>query len=582
MILRLFAPVAAVAGASEPPPTDPAQPARSVGGPILTYGVRATPSGPFPAVTFAPGSLETEGDLSRVKLLRDHDDRQPLGYMADFTDSPAAADATFAVGSHPGAVDALALAAARVLDGFSVGVEPIEWTEDADGDGVTVTRARLREVSLVALPAYTDARAVRVAAQEGTPVNPTPTPPPAAPPPPAPAAPPPPAPAAPPAESVEAAVRRVLAEERAPAAHAPLTADHVTGTPGALTFARAVDREGYGRTLPAVVVGRERVDAADYLAASLSLMIHGERAEWDRVTRVLAAVDHEVTGYVPGLLPEVIVGPILDRLAPKRPVWNSLAVRTMPSTSAKFERIRITKHTLVEKQVAEKTELPNRPLHVNVDDVIKSTYGGWVNISRQVLDWTSPGALALIIEDLTANLVRQAEERAAVDLVAAATASITADLTDPVALNSAIYQAAAQVYGATDADNSAADRIWMSPDMWAQIGSMADADKRPLYPVLAPGNAMGTLSPARPTAEGDNVGGLRPVVSGKLPKATLIVGTSDAIEVYEDQRGTLQAVEPSVLGVQVAAYAYLATYPAHPLELVALKQGTPPPDGGKG
>ncbi|MFE3071773.1 HK97 family phage prohead protease [Streptomyces sp. NPDC059247] len=572
MILRLYAPVAAVAGADEPPPADRAQPSRSVGGPILTYGVRAHPSGPFGSVTFAPGSLEADSDLSRVKLLRDHDAAQPLGHMAELTDSPTVADAEFAVGSHPAATEALALAAERVLDGFSVGVEPIEWTEDADGTGVTITRARLAEVSLVALPAYTDARAVRVAAQEGTPMNN----PPAAPAPPPPAAPPPPSPSPDlPLTAADVAALRALlaapAPEIAPPAAAPLTATAPLQA-AAITTTSRLDAHGYSRPLPAVVVGRERVDACDYLAASLELMVHGNSGPWERVRRVLAAVVHETTALVPGLLPEVIVGPMLDQLAPERPVWLSLAPRAMPATSSSFKRVRVTQHTETGEQSAEKTELPNRPLKVSAEDVAKKTYGGWVNISRQVIDWTSPGALALIVQDLLASLVQDTEDVACAALVAAATDSVTGDLKDPAELNSLVYQAAAKVYGAVAARRTPADRVWMSPDVWAAIGSMVDGSKRPLFPALNPSNALGALRPTEPTGAGGDFVGFRPVVSPGLPAATLIVGASTAVEVYEDQRGTLQAVEPSVLGTQVAAYAYLATYLAQPKKLVALKQ----------
>ncbi|MFI5861204.1 phage major capsid protein [Streptomyces sp. NPDC051546] len=555
MRLTLTTPLRAEAAAEGAP--------RSVSGRIVEYGVRAHPSGPFGAVTFAPGSIQAEGELSRVKLLRDHDTHQPLGVLAELTETPEGLDATFRMGRHAAATDALVLAEDGVLDGLSVGVEPLEWSDDKDGQGVTVTRARLYETSLVPLPAYAGARTTRVvAAEREAPMDPN--------------TPPPPAPVAPaPALDIAAEVRRVLEAERAPSAHAPLTPERFNEHPAALSFARAVDREGYGRSLPGIVVGRDRVDAADYLHASCELIVNGERGPWERVTRVLAAVDHEVTSYVPGLLPQVITGPIMDRLAPLRPVWNSLTQRTMPSTSQKFSRPRVKVHTKVDKQTGEKTELVNQAMQVVLEDISKDTYGGYVNISRQVLDWTSPGALALVVEDLMANLVRQSEARAATDLVLAAAAQkVTGDLTDPAALNGLIYQASAQVYGANDSNNSPADRVWMSPDIWAQIGSMVDGNKRPLFPALNPSNALGSLRPANPT--GGDFGGFQVVVSGSLPAKTLIVGASEALEVYEDQRGTLQAVEPSVLGLQVAAYCYLATYRAQPKELVSLTQKPAP------
>ncbi|CAM5600654.1 hypothetical protein SSPIM334S_02379 [Streptomyces spiroverticillatus] len=537
--------------------------ARTVGGQILEYGVRSRPGGPFSSVTFAPGSLEFDGDdMSHVKLLRDHDTAQPLGVMTSLSDTETGADGEFRLGRHAAADEALMLAADGVLDGLSVGVEPLEWDDDADEKGVTVTRAALREVSLVALPAYSRARASRVTAT-GRPAMTTETPT---------------APETRPDADVEALVRRILAE-RAPAESAPLLpADGPAPTP-TISAAHVVDREGYGRTLPAVVVGRERVDAADYLSASLELMVNGNAAPFERVRQVIQAATpvHETTELVPGLLPQVITGPLLDQLVVKRPVWQSLTPRTMPSGSGKFSRARVKQHTQTGEQTAEKSELVNRPMKIDLEEIAKSTYGGWVNISRQVIDWTSPGALALIVQDLTENLMADAETIATAALVAAATDKVESAYDDPAKLNAAIYQAAAKVYGANKNQNVPADRVWMSPDVWATIGAMVDGNKRPLFPALSPSNALGSLRPANPT--GGDFGGLSVVVSGKLPEKTLIVGASEAIEVYEDQRGTLQAVEPSVLGVQVAAYAYYATYAPQPGELVAIG---PKASGGGG
>ncbi|MFI6688906.1 HK97 family phage prohead protease [Streptomyces sp. NPDC050485] len=557
----MTSPLTAVVAADDEHQDQAAEPReRTIEGQILEYGVRSHPGGPFDGVTFAPGSLEAEQDLTRVKLLRDHDRAQPLGVMSTLADSEIRADAIFRMGRHQAADEALSLAADGVLDGLSVGVEPIEWSEDDDGKGVTVTRAALREVSLVALPAYTNARATRVTAERTSAMPPEPTTPP---------------PPAAPVEAVEETVRRIMAELRAPEQAAPLAAPEVTAsieTADAHRPARVIDRDGYGRRLPGIVAGRERVDAADYLAASLELMVNGNRIPFERVTRVIrAATANETTDMVPGLLPQVIVGPIQDRLSTLRPVWNSLAVRTMPSTSNKFERLRITQHTKVDQQAKELDELASQQLKVSAEDVAKSTYGGWVNISRQVVDWTTPGALSLIIEDLTSNLMRQAETRACTDLVTTAGTPVEVDLDDPAALNAAIYTAAATVY---QPHNNPPDRVWMSPDIWALLGSHVDESKRPLFPVLSPSNALGSVRPSDP-AGGDFVG-LRIVVGGQLPAGTLIVGVSEAVEVYEDLRGMLEAVQPSALSTQIATYGYLATYPAQPAELAPLKQKAKP------
>lgn len=107
----------------------------------------------------APGSVEAEG----AKLLYRHND--PIGLVIDATD-----DAT---GWHPRARisattlgdEAYQLARDGVLDGLSIGFEPLEYHMERDDDGndvIVYDRVRVREVSLVPFPAYPSARVTDV------------------------------------------------------------------------------------------------------------------------------------------------------------------------------------------------------------------------------------------------------------------------------------------------------------------------------------------------------------------------------------------------------------------------------------
>jgi hypothetical protein len=54
------------------------------------------------------------------------------------------------------------------------------------------------------------------------------------------------------------------------------------------------------------------------------------------------------------------------------------------------------------------------------------------------------------------------------------------------------------------------------------------------------------------------ISGIAVVVSAGLNAGTILVLSTAAAEVYEDRIGSLQVVEPSVLGVQVAYAGYFA------------------------
>ncbi|MBK7823475.1 MAG: phage portal protein [Tessaracoccus sp.] len=119
---------------------------------------------------FAPGSL-TWSDVSRVKLLRDHNYSQAVGRAVALDSDDTGLWVRFKVAVGPEGDRVLALAAEGVLDGLSVGVFPpdghdkIVGTIAADGTfDVAPGGGALREVSLCAVPAFDDSRVTSIAA----------------------------------------------------------------------------------------------------------------------------------------------------------------------------------------------------------------------------------------------------------------------------------------------------------------------------------------------------------------------------------------------------------------------------------
>lgn len=241
---------------------------REVSGVLVPFGVRgSTSAGP---TEFEPGSLTVHAERRRVKLLVQHDDERPVGYLSDVALSDAQATGTFHVPAGAAGDVALAEAANGLRDAFSVGVEITEYAWHDDGT-LIVKAANLREVSLVSIPAYDDARVQDVAASRpttkgttmpcsicgqvhaaGAPPCTTPPAPPvqadAAATPPAPAPPAPPAPAAAPEPPA------VVAAANAPLAPAPATgAGRGLDLRAAMRVAREVIRTGETARLSAAL-----------------------------------------------------------------------------------------------------------------------------------------------------------------------------------------------------------------------------------------------------------------------------------------------------------------------------------------
>lgn len=134
---------------------------RTIEGVAVPYGRTAK------GVRFERGALKF-ADVSRVKLLRDHDPAQLIGVATSIKDSTNGLAVKFRVARNVAGDEALALAEDGILDGLSVGVD-FDASKDTVADprhkgGVLVQRADLREVSLTGQPAFDDARVTRVAA----------------------------------------------------------------------------------------------------------------------------------------------------------------------------------------------------------------------------------------------------------------------------------------------------------------------------------------------------------------------------------------------------------------------------------
>jgi hypothetical protein len=296
-----------------------------------------------------------------------------------------------------------------------------------------------------------------------------------------------------------------------------------------------------------------RVDETDRTAAA------------ERVAQARATA-HQTTPDTPGLLPEPVVGPLINLMDATRPFVTSIGAKDMGAVPGKkFSRPRITQHVLVGKQAAEKTELPSRKMIIDSLEFLKETYGGVVNISRQDIDWTSPSAWDALVTDLADVYALETENAAANAFATSVVQTQAAETDDLKGYATAMYQGAAMAY---EGAKRLPDRIWVSLDMWASVGAVVDVFGRLTFSGAGAGGDA-SLSDFR----GDMLSVPRIVVPS-FPDGTMIVGNSTLVEFYEQRIGLLSAVEPALLGVEVAYGGYIATGTIEPNAFVKI---TAPP-----
>ena len=269
------------------------------------------------------------------------------------------------------------------------------------------------------------------------------------------------------------------------------------------------------------------------------------------------AVATQTTADTPGVLPKPVVGAVLGELDAARPFIASIGARGLAGVPGKtFSRPVITQHVDVGLQAAEKTELPSRKMVIGSIDFTKSTYGGVVNVSRQDIDWTSPSAWDILLRDLANVYAAETDDAAAGAFATAVTQSVeVGGASDLAAYTAALYEAAAMAATGDGTMRASALRlpnaIWASVDMWSKLGAMVSAAR------ITTGGAVPASSGVTSFSSGDILSLPQFIVPG-LPSGTLIVGRTDGTEFYEERIGVLSAVEPAILGVEVAYGGYAA------------------------
>jgi hypothetical protein len=278
----------------------------------------------------------------------------------------------------------------------------------------------------------------------------------------------------------------------------------------------------------------------------------GKRDASERLEMFHRSAAHQKTSDSTGVIPDPIVGDVINFIDSARPIVQALGPRELPSES--WHRPKVTAHTAVAVQGSagaaadEKSELTSQKMTITRLNATAVTYGGYVNVSKQSIDFSSPSVLDTVINDLAAQyaIATEAATAAALATAGSGTHTYAEDHSDTVAR--AVWSAAADAYTAVKGQGRLA--LFLSPDRLGVFG--------PLFAPYGQQNQFGTGFNAGMFGQGPmgTISGVPVYMSAGLGAGVAYVVSSAAIEVYEQRVGALQVVEPSLLGIQVAYAGY--------------------------
>jgi len=485
---------------------DDTQPARIAGIAVPWDTVATVSDGQ--QVRFARGAFDTQ--QKPAKLIENHDLTQLRGVVDTLIDGNEGLEFEATLADTRASRDAVALLKAGAYDAVSVGAQPTKFTTDAEGV-MTVTEAALVELSLVAVPAFKEAVITQVAATEPAQADPE--------------------------QEQDTDNTEQETEEMADAEKAEPVAAEATIPTQPFVYAAAKP---------------EMPTAVEYISA----LVKGGH-EFEKVQKAVQAAAPEVAiADTPGIVPTPILGPVYNNFVGNRPICDAVGVRAMPAGGKVFIRPKVVTHTSMAEQAAEFDTLQSGTFVVDDIQITKGTYGGYVNISEQDLDWTDPAVLSFLLDDMTRIYASATEEVAADTLVSGVTNSdnfTAASVGDPSYWADWIATAAETIV--TASNGNFPTHLFVNPSMWGEMVRLSDDNKRPMFPAVNPQNALGGMSFG--TGNG-TAWGLQVVMSRNFDAATLIIGDASGYELFEQQKGALSVDNPDVLSRTIAFRGYFA------------------------
>jgi HK97 family phage major capsid protein len=287
----------------------------------------------------------------------------------------------------------------------------------------------------------------------------------------------------------------------------------------------------------------------------------GDRDASQRLEVYNRVAAHQKTSDNPGLIPTPVVGEVINFIDSARPLVSFLGPRDMPSQN--WSRPKVTQGTSVAVQGSagaaadEKSELTSQKMTITNVTGTAVTYGGYVNVSRQNIDFSNPSAMDVVVNDLAARYAIQTEAALGAALIAATgeteLTTALAGTATATELTNALWSAVGSIYTATKGAGRLA--LAVSPTKLASWASV--------FAPVNPQNAQSAGFTAGNFGQGimGYIAGIPVIMSAGIAGAGTDFGvlfSTAAIEVYEQRVGTLSVVEPSVLGVQVAYAGYFS------------------------
>jgi HK97 family phage prohead protease len=494
---------------------------REISGKIVPLGTGEIGHTNLGAYTFAANSIEI-ADPSKIKLLSQHDLKKPIGRMTAAETRPDGIYATFKLSRSSGGNDALIMAQEGLVTGLSIGAEILASKPSKDGYTV-VSSARLKEVSLVTVPAFASSEILEIAAEEVIPVEENP-------------------------QTESETVVEDTTVEAAPVEAAAVEAARPTVTAMYYTNPRL----------------NLNITAGEYAKAQLNAS-RGDADARELVAALQVATVAENTGMVPPTYLKDVIG-IIDS---SRPFIDSIERAALPASGMKIFTPKLGTQASVDL-TAEGAEFASSDTTVTFQEDTVVKFAGAGKLDLELVDRSDPSFLDLYLRELAASYAQKTDAYAAKIAADGSADSSSTTIYKAIAKSIAdsyaiMRQTPNNLLVATSGGNDDVD--------FAGLLGAVDTTGRPLYAAAASQNANGLITQG---STNGTVAGLNLVVDPNYAGGTAgvkvgLVYPSMAMRFHES--GTLQ-IRANVVAngqLEIGIYGYVAVVNRYPTAFRAVQ-----------
>jgi HK97 family phage prohead protease len=491
---------------------------RTISGKIVPAGTGEVGNTSAGRVVFEKGAIALPEDPKTIKLLNQHDMKQPLGKATSFTTDEDGIYASFKISRSQRGTEALILAEEGLQSGLSVGVEVVKSKMKA---GVMhVSAANLFEVSLVTEPAFKSAQVIDVAAED-TPEA---------------------------VEEIQPTESETAVENTPETVAAPVEA-------AAVEAARPV--------VTATTFVRERIapiTSAQYLEANIKAALGDDEAR----RTVRAADDSTSTNTGLTLAPHLntfITDTFTGRPAFEAATRSALLPSGMSFTVPRLYTNADPANTAPTVADTDEGVAPSETgMTSSYDTINVNKFSGLQRVSFELVDRSQPAFMELMMIELR-KAYEKATDTALLTAFTTSGTTATGVAATAAGLQSFVSVEGAAAYKGTGGDF--ANKLVASTDQWAAIAGYADTTGRALY--SAQGATQNASGNSVATSVVGGVLGTDLIVDHNIPTSGIVDNSAylvapSSVYVWESPQTQLRVNVLTTGEIEINLYGYLAIY----------------------